>query len=79
VNVGLITTKYANLTPERPAVVDVPNGRRMNYGELETRACKLANAALGTMASCRNLFEKLHRILRSFLRLYPSWVDCSAA
>ena len=49
-NVGLITTKYANLTPERPAVVDVPNGRRMNYGELETRACKLANAALGTMA-----------------------------
>ena len=49
-NVGLITTKYANLTPERPAVVDVPNDRRMNYGELETRACKLANAAVGTMA-----------------------------
>jgi len=50
VNVGLITAKHANLDPERSAIVDVPNDRRINYGDLEKRVCQFANAALGNMA-----------------------------
>ncbi len=43
-NIGSITAKWANLEPTRPALVDVPSGRRMSFGELEKRACQLANA-----------------------------------
>ena len=42
-NIGNIPYKWANLDPARPAVVDVPNDRRINYGELDERVRRLAN------------------------------------
>jgi len=42
-NIGNITAKWASLDPARPAVVDVPNDRRINYGELDERVRRLAN------------------------------------
>jgi long-chain acyl-CoA synthetase len=43
-NIGDITAKWAGLDPKRPALIDVPTGRRVSFGELDTRVRKLANA-----------------------------------
>jgi acyl-CoA synthetase (AMP-forming)/AMP-acid ligase II len=43
-NIGKIPAKFARLDPEREALIDVPNDRRMNYGELDERVRRLANA-----------------------------------
>jgi long-chain acyl-CoA synthetase len=44
VNLGNITAKWAGLDPKRPALVDVPTGRRISFGELDARVRRLANA-----------------------------------
>ncbi len=46
-NLGLIPAKYAALNPERTAVVDIPNDRRISFGKLEKRIRRLANGLLG--------------------------------
>jgi acyl-CoA synthetase (AMP-forming)/AMP-acid ligase II len=43
VNLGLIPAKWAALNPARPAIIDIPNNRRINFGELDARVCQLAN------------------------------------
>lgn len=45
-NLGLIPSKYAALDPKRPAVIDIPNNRRVDFGELENRVRRLANGLL---------------------------------
>jgi acyl-CoA synthetase (AMP-forming)/AMP-acid ligase II len=42
-NIGFIPAKTARLDPAREALVDVPNNRRMSYGELDERVRRLAN------------------------------------
>jgi acyl-CoA synthetase (AMP-forming)/AMP-acid ligase II len=44
VNIGNITARWAGLDPKRTALVDVPTGRRVSFGELDARVRKLANA-----------------------------------
>ena len=46
-NIGNIPAKWSATAPARPALVDVPSGRRMSFGELDERVRKLANALLG--------------------------------
>ncbi len=43
-NLGNIPAKWAQQDPRRPALVDVPTGRRVSFGELDERVRKLANA-----------------------------------
>ncbi len=43
-NLGNIPAKWAGLDPKRTALVDVPTGRRVSFGELDERVRKLANA-----------------------------------
>lgn len=43
-NIGKIPAKTASLSPHREALVDIPNERRMTYGELDQRVRRLANA-----------------------------------
>ena len=45
-NIGTIPAKTARLDPGREALIDVPNDRRMTYGELDERVRRLANAFL---------------------------------
>jgi acyl-CoA synthetase (AMP-forming)/AMP-acid ligase II len=45
-NLGMIPAKTARLAPSREALVDVPNDRRMTYGELDERVRRLANGLL---------------------------------
>ena len=46
-NVADITAKWGNLDPERPALVDIPTGRRVSFGELERSVRRAANGFLG--------------------------------
>ena len=43
-NLGRIPAKTASLEPHREALVDVPNGRRITFGDLDERVRRLANA-----------------------------------
>jgi len=43
VNIGKIPAKTARLAPAREALIDVPNKRRMTYGELDERVRRLGN------------------------------------
>ena len=45
-NLADITTKHAALTPERTAVVDIPNNARITFAALEERINRLTNALL---------------------------------
>ena len=45
-NIGKIPEKTANLAPAREALIDVPNNRRINYGDLNRRVKQLANGLL---------------------------------
>ncbi|HEX7038195.1 MAG TPA: AMP-binding protein [Pseudomonadales bacterium] len=42
-NLGSIPAKYARRCPDREAVIDVPTGRRLRWGELDARVRRLAN------------------------------------
>ncbi len=48
-NIGFIPAKTARLAPAREALVDVHNGRRMTFGDLDRRVRKLGNALLGEL------------------------------
>ena len=45
-NLGKIPTKTARLDPDREALIDIPNKRRITYGELEQRVKRLANGLI---------------------------------
>jgi long-chain acyl-CoA synthetase len=47
VNIGRIPEKWAALTPTRDAIVDAPNGRRMDWRTLDERVRRLANGLTG--------------------------------
>ena len=42
-NLGRITAKTALLDPEREALIDIPNDRRITFGKLDERIRRLAN------------------------------------
>ena len=48
-NLGLIPAKTAALDPSREALIDIPNNRRMSFGELDHRVQRLANGFRGTL------------------------------
>lgn len=48
-NIGQIPAKYALRDPTRTAIVDVPNDRRITFGELDNRVRRLANALRGDL------------------------------
>ena len=48
-NIGKIPAKTARLSPEREALIDIPNERRMTFGELDERVRRLANAMVNEL------------------------------
>ena len=52
-NIGDIPAKIAGLDPDREALIDVPNDRRMSFGELDSRVQRLANALREQLAQER--------------------------
>ncbi len=49
-NIGDITAKIARLAPQREALIDIPNQRRITYGALDERVRRLANALASDLA-----------------------------
>ena len=45
-NIGQIPAKWARLTPDRPAIIDIPNGRRSSFLEFDEEIRRLANGLL---------------------------------
>jgi len=71
VNIGCIPAKYAELDPQRVAVIDIPNDRRISFGELDRRVRSLANGlvdALGLEAGERVAVYSKNSI--EFLEIY---------
>jgi len=52
-NIGFIPAKQAALSPRRTAIIDVPNARRISFGELDARVRRLANGLLGLSGCAR--------------------------
>jgi acyl-CoA synthetase (AMP-forming)/AMP-acid ligase II len=76
VNIGNITAKWAALDPHRPAIVDVPTGRRVSFGELEQRVCQLANGL------CAQGIEKGARIgvlAKNSIEYFEVYYACARA
>lgn len=48
-NVGRIPAKYARLAPDREAVIDATTGRRVTFGELESRVRRLGHGLRGEL------------------------------
>ena len=45
-NLGEIPSKTARIDPDREALIDIPNDRRITYGELDERVKRLANGLI---------------------------------
>ena len=48
-NIGQIPAKYARLTPNNEALIDVSSDRRVTYGELDNRVRRLANGFVNVL------------------------------
>ncbi len=75
-NIGNITAKWAALDPRRPAIVDVPTGRRVSFGELDERVRKLANGL------CAQGLEKGARIgvlAKNSIEYFEVYYACARA
>ncbi|MEM7001267.1 MAG: AMP-binding protein [Pseudomonadota bacterium] len=69
-NIGFIPAKAASLAPHREALIDVPSGRRMTYGELDLRVRKLANALLDVGLSQGDRVAILAKNCIEYLEIY---------
>ena len=49
IDLGDLTTRNAWRSPRRDAIIDVPNGRRLSFAQLEERANRLANGLRGEL------------------------------
>ncbi|EED34154.1 AMP-dependent synthetase and ligase [Luminiphilus syltensis NOR5-1B] len=70
-NIGHIPAKAARFAPDRPALIDVPNNRRMSFGELDFRVRKLANGLTRELGLKRgDRVAMLSRNCIEFMELY---------
>jgi acyl-CoA synthetase (AMP-forming)/AMP-acid ligase II len=77
VNIGKIPAKTARLDPEREALIDVPNQRRMTYGELDGRVRRLANAMLGELGlQKRDRVAILSKNCIEYMEIYYACARC---
>ena len=70
VNIGQIPAKYAKLDPTRPALIDIPNDRRMNYGTLDERVRRLANGYINDLGLKKEIVLQLfQKTVSSILKI----------
>ena len=69
-NIGFIPAKTARLSPDREALIDVPNERRISFGELDARVVKLANALLASGISKGDRVAILSKNCIEYLEIY---------
>ena len=69
-NLGMIPAKTARLAPGREALIDIPNDRRMTYGELDERVRRLANGLVGLGLAKGDRVAVLSRNCIEYMELY---------
>ena len=69
-NQGLIPAKWAALTPRNEAIIDVPNSRRLTYGEFDALVRRLANGLRGLGLEKGDRFGVLSRNGAEYMALY---------
>jgi len=75
-NIGNITAKWAAIDPQRPAIVDIPTGRRISFGELDQRVRRLANGL------CERGLEKGSRVAvlaKNSIEYFEVYYACARA
>lgn len=76
-NIGQIPAKFARLSPQRPAIIDVPNDRRITYGELDERVRRLANGLIASSGLVKGQrVAVLSRNCIEFLEIYYACARC---
>ena len=75
-NIGNIPAKYAALNARRIAIIDVPNLRRISYGELDQRVSRLANALLKRCGTPGERVAILSRNCIEYLEIYFACGRC---
>lgn len=69
-NLGMIPAKTARLAPRREALIDIPNDRRMTYGELDERVRRLANGLVDLGLAKGERVAVLSRNCIEYMELY---------
>lgn len=69
-NIGMISAKYALLTPNAEALIDHPNGRRVTFGQLEDQVLRLANGLLALGLQQGDRVAMLSQNSAEFMVLY---------
>lgn len=74
-NIGFIPNKTARLSPEREALIDVPNSRRVTYGELDRRVRQLANAFIDTLGLAKG--DRVAVLSRNCIEYMETYYACA--
>ena len=75
-NIGDITAKWAGLDPARPALVDIPTGRRVSFGELERSARQAAN---GFLRLGLNKGDRVAILSKNSIEYFETYYACARA
>jgi len=75
-NIGKIPAKTARLSPNREALVDIPNDRRMSYGELDRRVRQLANAFIELGLNKGDRVAILSKNCIEYMEIYYACARC---
>ena len=74
-NIGTIPAKTARLDPSREALIDIPNNRRVSYGDLDERVRRLANALVGSLGLCKG--ERVGILSRNCIEYMEIYYACA--
>ncbi len=74
-NLGKIPAKTARLAPAREALIDVPNNRRMSYGELDERVCRLGNGLAAQLGLSKG--ERVAVLARNCIEYMEVYYACA--
>ena len=74
-NIGNIPAKTARLDPAREAIIDVHSGRRINYGDLDQRVRRLANALVGELGLAKG--ERVAILSRNCIEYLEVFYACA--
>ncbi len=75
-NIGNIPAKTARLSPDKEALIDIPNDRRMSYGELDRRVRQLANAFIDLGLNKGDRVAILSKNCIEYMEIYYACARC---
>ena len=75
-NISDITAKWSNLDPSRPALVDIPTGRRVSFGELER---SVRRAATGFLGLGLNKGDRVAILAKNSIEYFETYYACARA